>query len=162
MLLLLLSLIPSPLRPSPSHLSSLCLLRALNKQTSSGWLASPIYNSSQSNYKKDVCRISEMHLFAAQGGKNKKTSHFSTQPCIYLKQPFKRVINSVSTRFYSFLSTRPPFELLDTSAAAEQKRRPALPGPSQTICGNNRIQPEMRAERNQSCFSRCLDAAQLL
>lgn len=55
---------------SPSHFISLsflsrfslCLLKVSNKQTSSGWLASPIYNSSQSNYSKDVCQTHEVHL----------------------------------------------------------------------------------------------------
>lgn len=31
----------------------------LNKQTSSGWLVSPIYNSSQTNYSGDVCQTQE-------------------------------------------------------------------------------------------------------
>lgn len=63
----------SPPSPSvPFHLSlsfllrSLCLLKVSNKQTSSGWLASPIYNSSQSNYSEDVCQTHEVHLSASQ------------------------------------------------------------------------------------------------
>lgn len=64
-------------RRSPSHfislslrfLRSLCLLRVSNKQTSSGWLASPIYNSSQSNYSEDVCQTHEAHLCIAEGEK---------------------------------------------------------------------------------------------
>lgn len=38
--------------------------KVLNKQTSSGWLVSPIYNSSQSNYSEDVCQTQEIRLSA--------------------------------------------------------------------------------------------------
>lgn len=38
--------------------------KVLNKQTSSGWLVSPIYNSSQSNCSEDVCQTQEIHLSA--------------------------------------------------------------------------------------------------
>lgn len=41
---------------------SLCLLKVMNKQTSSGWLASPIHNSSQANYSEDACQAHEIHL----------------------------------------------------------------------------------------------------
>lgn len=68
-------LIHSPLLPPlhfPSHFiflfGSSCFPSAyskvLNKQTSSGWLVSPIYNSSQSNYSVDVCQTQEIHLSA--------------------------------------------------------------------------------------------------
>ena len=61
---------PSPSALSvPFHLSllrSLCLLKVSNKQTSSGWLESPIYNSSQSNYSKHVCQTHEEHLSVLQ------------------------------------------------------------------------------------------------
>lgn len=53
-------------------LRSLCLLKVLNKQTSSGWLASPIYNSSQANYSEDACQTHEIHLSASQKGKEKR------------------------------------------------------------------------------------------
>lgn len=49
-----------------SLLRSLCLLKVSNKQTSSGWLESPIYNSSQSNYSKHVCQTHEEHLSVLQ------------------------------------------------------------------------------------------------
>lgn len=60
---------------SPSHFISLALSRfscvpsayskVLNKQTSSGWLESPIYNSSQSKYNKDVCQTHEVRVSAS-------------------------------------------------------------------------------------------------
>lgn len=105
-----LSLIHSPLRRIPSHLSSLCLLRALNKQTSSGWLASPIYNSSQSNYKKDLCRTQEMHLSVPhRGGEKDKMAFLSfrrgAQLYVYVKQALKFTISNVSTCYYSFFLT---------------------------------------------------------
>lgn len=66
---------PSPFLLLFFFLRSLCLLKVLNKQTSSGWLASPIYNSSQSNYSEDVCQTHEVHLsasYAEREGKKKQ------------------------------------------------------------------------------------------
>lgn len=82
-----LSFFNSPSLPSPSALSipfhlsvslplsfsltpSSCIPSAYSKswtnKQAAGWLASPIYNSSQSNYSEDVCQTHEVHLSASQ------------------------------------------------------------------------------------------------
>lgn len=75
---------PVPTRPVSSpprallHRASMPLLvhpPVLNKQTSSGWLVSPIYNSSQTNYSGDVCQTQEnTSLPTSERGREKKKS----------------------------------------------------------------------------------------
>lgn len=65
---------------------SFCLLKVLNKQTSSGWLGPPIYNSSQSNYSRDVCQTHEVHLCASESRRERKNYHHGLDR-IYRKAP---------------------------------------------------------------------------
>lgn len=82
-LFLLLLFIHPPLHlslHSRSHFISLlrsrCLLKVSNKQTSSGWLESPIYNSSQSNYSEHVCQTHEVHLSVLQREREKRNMFY--------------------------------------------------------------------------------------
>lgn len=80
----LLSILHSPPISSPSLflflLQSLRLLKISNKQTSSGWLASHIYNSSQSNCSKYFWQTHEVDLSASRKRERERKREYVLPP----------------------------------------------------------------------------------
>lgn len=109
-LFLLLLFIHPPLHlplHSRSHFISLlrsrCLLKVSNKQTSSGWLESPIYNSSQSNYSEHVCQTHEVHLSVLQRERERKEICFTIMAWTHYTETIPAFNGKIKMLFMAFL-----------------------------------------------------------